>query len=62
MSQSNLIPLRGNESATMLEKAGNISPKDLDLIPIVDSAEEIIQIINEFYEIRARELRPNYEL
>lgn len=47
---------------TMLEKEGNISPKDLDLIPIVDTSEEIIQIINEFYEIRARDLRPNYEL
>ena len=46
----------------MLDKAGNISPKDLDLIPVVDTPEDIIQIINEFYEVRAKELRPNYEL
>jgi uncharacterized protein (TIGR00730 family) len=47
---------------TMLEKAGNISPDDIDLIPLVDTPDEVIQIINEFYEIRARELSPNYEL
>lgn len=47
--------------STMLE-AGNISPKDVDLIPIVDTPEEIMQIINEFYEVRARELTPNYKL
>lgn len=47
---------------TMLEKAGNVSAKDLDLIPIVDTPEEVIQIIEEFYAIRAMELTPNYEL
>lgn len=47
---------------TMLESAGNISAKDLDLIPIVDTPEQIIQIIEEFYAIRAMELTPNYEL
>ena len=46
----------------MLEKEGNISPKDIDLIPIVDDPDEIMQIINEFYEVRARELSPNYKL
>ncbi|MEL6971575.1 MAG: TIGR00730 family Rossman fold protein, partial [Bacteroidota bacterium] len=46
----------------MLEKENNISPKDMDLIPIVDEPDEIMQIINEFYEVRARELSPNYEL
>ncbi len=46
----------------MLEKEGNISPKDMDLIPVVDDPDEIMQIINEFYEVRARELSPNYEL
>ena len=47
---------------TMLEKAGNISPDDMNLLPMVDTSDEVIQIINEFYEIRARELSPNYEL
>ena len=46
----------------MLEEENNISPKDLDLMPIVDSPEEVIQIINDFYAERVRELGPNYEL
>jgi hypothetical protein len=33
----------------MLEKANNINAIDLDLIPIVDEPDEIMQIINEFY-------------
>lgn len=47
---------------TMLEKAENISPKDLDLIPIADKPEDIIQIIEEFYAAKAAELIPNFEL
>jgi uncharacterized protein (TIGR00730 family) len=47
---------------TMLEKAGNISPADMNLIPIVDTPEEVVRIIHEFYEVPARELGPNYEL
>lgn len=47
---------------TMLESAGNISPKDMNLIPVVDTAEEVVRIIHEFYDEPARELRPNYEL
>lgn len=46
---------------TMLEQAGNISPEDLDLIPITDDPDEIIRIIEAFYEVD-RELIPNYEL
>ncbi len=42
---------------TMLE-AGNISPKDLDLIRIVDSAEEVVNIIDAFY--KGRNLSPNF--
>ena len=30
--------------------AGNISPKDLDLIHVVDTSAEVIDILNEFYE------------
>lgn len=44
----------------MLEQNGNISPKDMDLIPIVDSVEEIVQIINEHYTHSL--LRPNYKM
>jgi uncharacterized protein (TIGR00730 family) len=54
--------LRAWIQSTMLEKAGNINPKDMELLPLVDTPEEVVQIINEFYEVRARELSPNYEL
>ncbi|MCB0637096.1 MAG: TIGR00730 family Rossman fold protein [Lewinella sp.] len=47
---------------TMLGEFGNISPGDTDLLPIVDTPEEVAQIINEFYEVKARELGPNFEL
>lgn len=46
----------------MLQKENNISPKDIDLMPIVDTPEEVIKIINGFYGERVRELGPNYEL
>ena len=36
-------------TSVMLEKANNINAIDLDLIPIVDEPDEIMQIINEFY-------------
>ena len=35
---------------TMLGKFGNVSPKDLDLIPITDDLNEVIKIINEAYQ------------
>lgn len=41
---------------------GNISPKDLDLIPIVDDPQEVVEIINEFYSADNQHLAPNYEL
>ncbi len=41
----------------MLE-AGNISPKDLDLIKLVDSAEEVVEIIDAFY--KGNTLSPNF--
>jgi uncharacterized protein (TIGR00730 family) len=46
----------------MLEKAGNISPHDMDLIPILDTPKEVVDYINEFYESRDAKLKPNYEL
>nr|WP_298789934.1 TIGR00730 family Rossman fold protein [uncultured Allomuricauda sp.] len=42
---------------TMLS-AGNISPDDLDLIKIVDTADEVVQIIDAFY--KGRNLSPNF--
>ena len=35
---------------TLLEKFGNISPKDLDLIHLVDTPEEVITILDAFYK------------
>ncbi len=48
---------------TMLTE-GNISAKDLDLIPVTDDIEEIVTIINNFYggDDTSRVLKPNYEL
>ena len=46
----------------MLEENGNISPADMDLIPIVDSAEEVLQIIKSYYEDTSHRLEPNYKL
>ncbi len=47
---------------TMLEKEGTISAKDLDLIPIVDTPEEVSKIITEFYFDGSLDnvLSPNY--
>ena len=48
---------------TMLEKENNISEKDLDLIPITDDPQEVVDIINDFYsEEKGGRLQPNYEL
>lgn len=42
---------------TMLTE-GNISPEDLDLFKIVDTADEVVKIINEFYSKYT--LKPNF--
>jgi len=42
----------------LLEKNGNISPKDLDLIHIVDTADEVIYILDSFY--KEFDLSPNF--
>jgi uncharacterized protein (TIGR00730 family) len=42
---------------TML-KVGNISPEDLDLIRLVDTAEEVVSLIDSFY--KGRMLAPNF--
>ena len=43
---------------TLLEKFGNISAKDLDLFSIVDSSDEVIDVINTFY--KKYEHSPNF--
>ncbi len=48
---------------SMLEMESNISAKDLDLIPVTDDVEEVVKIINKFYEgDQSPNLKPNYEL
>ncbi|MCK0159672.1 TIGR00730 family Rossman fold protein [Allomuricauda sp. F6463D] len=42
---------------TLVEE-GNISPKDLDLIKLVDTEEEVVEIIDAFY--KGRTLSPNF--
>ncbi len=47
----------------MLREYHNISSEDLDLLPIVDTPEEVIEIIRQFYEVEhTGELEPNYTL
>lgn len=47
----------------MGEEEGNINPIDMDLIPSTDDIEDVIQIINDYYEGEKQvRLRPNYEL
>jgi uncharacterized protein (TIGR00730 family) len=42
----------------MLEMEANISPKDLDLIKIVDTAQEAYGAIDDFY--KSHQLSPNF--
>ncbi len=44
--------------STLLEKNGNISPKDMDLIHVVDTEDEVISILDTFYQ-KSR-LTPNF--
>lgn len=46
----------------MLEKAGNVSPGDLDLMPITDDIDEVVKIINDFYANSTHVLKPNLDL
>lgn len=47
---------------TMLKEAGNISPEDLDLFPIIDDPAEVVNYILDFYSGGAHVLQPNLEL
>lgn len=42
----------------LIEKNGNVSEEDLDLFKIVDTADEVIDIINSFY--KRHQLSPNF--
>ena len=42
----------------MLEQENNISPKDLDLINLVDTADEAVKCISDFYDDYL--LKPNF--
>lgn len=44
--------------STMLEVEHNINPKDLDLVTVVDTADEAVKIINDFYSNYL--LQPNF--
>ena len=44
--------------STLLDKFSNISPKDLDLIHLVDTEEEVINILDSFY--KESRLSPNF--
>lgn len=44
--------------STLLDNFKNISPTDIDLIEVVDSAEEVIEILNKFYN--QYNLSPNF--
>lgn len=48
----------------MLEQFNNISEKDLDLIPIIDDPDEVIEYIKSFYDgsDSVHSIKPNYEL
>ena len=43
---------------TLLDKFGNISATDLDLINLVDTEDEVIEILDAFY--KKYELSPNF--
>ncbi|MFN0203323.1 MAG: TIGR00730 family Rossman fold protein [Bacteroidia bacterium] len=44
--------------AVLLEQEGNISPKDLDLFVLVDTADEAVDCITKFYDQKV--LKPNF--
>jgi len=46
----------------MLDKYGNISAKDMDMIPITDDVDEVVQIIEDFYDKGKHAIEPNYDM
>lgn len=52
--------LKGWINDVMFEQFANVSPGDLDLMPITDDPQEVVQIINDFYAHEA--LKPKLDL
>lgn len=48
--------------SVMLDKENNIYPEDLDLMPIIDDPDEVVQYIIDYYAKRDNQLIPNYTL
>ena len=48
--------------STMLEKYGNINVEDMDFLPIAETPDEVMEIINEFYGKLGEQHTTNYEL
>ena len=46
---------------TMLDAHANISPDDLNLFSVTDDLDEVMQIINDFYNASGGKLEPNFE-
>lgn len=44
--------------ATLLDSFKNISPKDIDLIHLVDTSDEVLEVLNNFY--KEYDLSPNF--
>ena len=47
---------------TMLDKYNNISAKDMDMIPITDDVDEVVQIIEDFYDKGKHVIKHNYDM
>ena len=47
---------------TMLDKYNNISAKDMDMIPITDDVDEVVKIIEDFYDKGKHVIKPNYDM
>ena len=49
--------------SVVLEGFSNISPEDLELMPVVDTPQEVLQLIKDFYDVKKTgKLRPNLVL
>ncbi|MDO5608961.1 MAG: TIGR00730 family Rossman fold protein [Capnocytophaga sp.] len=44
---------------TLLDKFNNISPEDMELFHVVDTADEVVEILEKFYS-SSHQLRPNF--
>ena len=52
------INTTGVIKSSMLEQEANISPEDLDLFKVVDTADEAVKYIEDFYV--SHDLSPNF--